>query len=173
MHLCIQHLPSQIIPFYPFRVDVGRKAVLPIDLCSGSNGADEIIENDVNEEAIAIMQDAKRKRLEEAKANIISAQQKQKEVYDCKHHQPEVFAIGAVVLKKDFTRKKRKGGKLDAKWTGPYKVAKSLGRGLYRLEDVSDPTKIISRVNGVHLKPYHQPHEVFILILILFCMQLI
>ena len=83
-----------------------------------------------------------------------------------------MFAIGAVVLKKDFRRKKRKGGKLDAKWTGPYKVAKSLGRGLYRLEDVSDPTKIISRVNGVHLKPYHRPHEVFILILILFCMQL-
>ena len=77
------------------------------------------------------MQDARRKRLEEAKANI-SAQQKQA-VYDCKH-QPEVFTIGAVVLKKDFTRKKRKGGKLDAKWTGPYKVAKSLGRGLYRLQ---------------------------------------
>ena len=63
--------------FTPFELMFGRKAVLPIDLCNGSNGADEIIENDVNEEAIAIMQDARRKRLEEAKANIISAQQKQ------------------------------------------------------------------------------------------------
>ena len=95
--------------------------------------------------------------------------------YDRKHHQPEVFAIGAVVLKKDVTRKERKGGKLDTKWTGPYKVAKSLGRGLYRLEDVSNPTKIITRVNGVHLKPYHQPPEVLILVFgyIILCMQLI
>ena len=53
----------------------------------------------------------------------------EKEIYDRKHHQPEVFSIGAIVLK-DFTRKKRKGGKLDTKWTGPYKVAKAHGRGL-------------------------------------------
>ena len=43
-------------------------------------------------------------------------------------------------------KKKRKGGKLDIKWTGSYKVAKWLGicRGLHHLEDVSDPTKIIT-----------------------------
>ena len=100
------------------------------------------------------------KTLEEAKANIIAAQQKQEEIYDHKQHQSEVFTIGTKVLKKDFTRKKRKGGKLDSKWTGPYKVTKSLERGLYRLEEVKDPSKIISRVNGVHLKPYHQPSKV-------------
>ena len=83
-------------------------------------------------------------------------------MYDRKHHQPEVFTIGATVLKKDFMRKKQKGGKLDTKWTGPYKVAKSLGRGLYRLEDLADPTKIITGVNGVHLKPYHQPPQVYL-----------
>ena len=62
--------------FTPFELMFGWKAVLPIDLCSGSNGADEVVENEVNEEAIATMQDARRKRLEEAKANIL-AQQKQ------------------------------------------------------------------------------------------------
>ncbi len=52
-----------------------QKAVLSIDLSSGSNGVgiDEVIENE-DEEALANMQDARRKRLEEAKANIISAQ---------------------------------------------------------------------------------------------------
>ena len=60
-----------------------------------------------------------------------------------------MFAIGAIVLKKDFTRKKRKGGKLDTKWTGPYKVAKALGRGLYRLEGVKDPSKVITRVGSI------------------------
>lgn len=47
--------------FTPFELMFGRKAVLPIDLYSGSNGADEIVEDDGNEEAIAIMQDARRK----------------------------------------------------------------------------------------------------------------
>ena len=52
--------------FTPFELKFGRKAVVPIDLCSGSKGTDEIVENDVNEEEIAMMQDARRKRLEEA-----------------------------------------------------------------------------------------------------------
>ena len=72
-----------------------------------------------------------------------------------------MFSVGAVVLKKDFLRKKRKGGKLDAKWVGPYKIAK----GLYRLECVNDSTKVISRVNGVHLKPYLSPEVCLILCL--------
>jgi hypothetical protein len=43
---------------------------------SGSNsvGVDEVIENGGDKEELANMQDARRKRLEEAKANSISAQ---------------------------------------------------------------------------------------------------
>ena len=33
----------------------------------------------------------------------------------------------------------------------------ALGRGLYRLEDVKNPTKVVSRVNGIHLKQYLPP----------------
>ena len=47
--------------FTPFVLMFGRKAVLPIDLSNDSNGVDEIVDNDGNEEAIAIMQDARRK----------------------------------------------------------------------------------------------------------------
>lgn len=66
-----------------------------------------------------------------------------------------------MVLKKDFTRKKRKGGKLDTKWLGPFKILGSLGRGLYRLQGVQTG-KVIPRVNGVHLKPYNvQPEKVW------------
>ena len=93
-------------------------------------------------------------RLEQARSNILYAQQKQKEAYDRKHFVPECFKIGSIVLKKDFTRRKRKGGKMDEKWVGPYRIVSVLGRGLYRLVEVSDPTKIITRVNGVHLKQY-------------------
>ena len=72
-----------------------------------------------------------------------------------------MFATGALVLKKDFTRKKRAGGKLDHRWTGPYKMVSALGAGLYRLQDAHNPTKVVTRVNGVHLKKY-LPQEVFI-----------
>ena len=42
---------------------LGQKAVLPIDLSSGSNGvgADEVIENGGDEEALGTMLDARRK----------------------------------------------------------------------------------------------------------------
>ena len=104
-------------------------------------------EAEVNMKAIQEM-------LEEARSNILYAQQKQKEAYDRKHFVPECFKVGSVVLKKDFNRRKRKGGKLDEKWVGPYRIIRVLGRGLYRLEEVSDATWIINRINGVHLKQY-------------------
>ena len=107
----------------------------------------------VEEDLGRIMQE-KRERLESVKANIVTAQKRQKERYDRKHSNPEVFAVGALVLKKDFTRKKRAGGKLDYRWTGPYRISCALGRGLYRLQEVQNPTKIVTRVNGVHLKKY-------------------
>ena len=88
------------------------------------------------------------------KENILVAQQRQKEQYDRKHAHPDIFTVGAIVLKRDFTRKKRARGKLDSKWTGPYRIIKSLGRGLYSLESVEDSKNTVTRVNGVHLKQY-------------------
>ena len=43
------------------------------------------------------------------------------------------FEVGAKLLLKDFNRMKRKGRKLDCKWTGPYIITHSVGRGLYSL----------------------------------------
>ena len=60
-----------------------------------------------------------------------------------------------MVLKKDFLRKKRKGGKLDAKWLGPYTIVATLGKGLYSLQSVSDPSNTTKRIYGAHLKPYN------------------
>ena len=70
---------------------------------------------------------------------------------------PSNLKVGTIVLKKDMTRKKRKGGKLDTKWTGPFKITASLGRGLYQLSHHSNAEILIPRVNGVHLKKYSQP----------------
>ena len=61
------------------------------------------------------------------------------------------------VLKKDFRQKKHAGGKLDPSWLGPYTITKALCRGLYGIQGIVEPSKIISRVNGTHLKRYNQP----------------
>lgn len=64
--------------------------------------------------------------MEEAKEKIVNAQKKQKKNYDRKHAKPHLFAVGQLVLKKDFLQKKRKGGNSDARFLGPYKVVKKL-----------------------------------------------
>ena len=67
------------------------------------------------------------------------------------------YAVGEKMLVKDFNRKKRKGGKLDYRWKGPYIITKSLGRGLYSLKATDDSNVNINRVNGAHLKYYMSP----------------
>ena len=64
----------------------------------------------------AAMEEKRKNRLGEAKENILCAQKKQKEQYDKKHAKPHLFQPGQLVLKKDFTRRKRKRGKLDSKF---------------------------------------------------------
>ena len=96
--------------------------------------------------------------LEKVKANIKVAQEKQKRIYDRKHNNPPHFAIGSLVLKKDFLRKKRAGGCLDHRWVGPYKITKDVGKGLYSINNIANK-KVISRVHGVHLKIYNQVSE--------------
>ena len=61
--------------------------------------------------------------------------------------------VSALVLKKDFTWKKRKGG--GDKWIGPFRITKALGKGLYSLESLDKPQEIVGRVNGIHLKPWN------------------
>ena len=92
----------------------------------------------------------------QAHENIQKAQEKQKILYDKKHNVAAAFSVGSVVLKKDFRRKKRRGGKLDFCWEGPYTITKSLGRGLYCLEN--EHKEVLDRVCGIHLKPYKIPH---------------
>ena len=106
---------------------------------------------DFNDEELERMMEERRARLEVVQTNILAAQERQKKQYDRKHSNPDVFRVGSLVLKKDFTHKKCAGGKLDHKWLGPYRNSGVLGGGLYRLEN---PTKVVSRVNGVHLKQY-------------------
>ena len=51
---------------------------------------------------------------------------KSRREYLIKDTDPSKFAVGTIVLKKDFCRKRRKGGCLDRRWIGPYKIVKRM-----------------------------------------------
>ena len=109
-------------------------------------------------EHIACLIQKRQELYDQVKENIKEAQKKQKEVYDRKHTDPPKFAVGTIVLKKDFRRKKRKGGCLDHRWIGPYKIVKDVGKGFYSIQNV-DNGKKPARIHGIHLKPYNIPAE--------------
>ena len=121
--------------YTPFEVMFGRRAVLPVDLNVAKRCGEPLEMESIDDELLESEMEGRQARLESVKANILIAQQKQKEQYDRKHSKPEVYSIGACVWKKNFTRKKRAGGKLDSKWVGPYKITHSMGRGLYRHQE--------------------------------------
>lgn len=98
--------------FTPFELMFGRKATLPIDIEMRKNAVDDCLKKilDVGELSTSEVEQmaAELQRLNEAKANIKIAQQKQKELYDRKHANPKVYQVGSKVLKKDFARKQEK-----------------------------------------------------------------
>ena len=104
--------------------------MLAIDVRPDAVKVDEDIFTACNEEAVQRMAEAKKATLEKAKSNIIAVQEKQKQTYDRKHcTNSDVYTVGSAVLKKDFTRKKRKGEKHDSNWIGPFTINNHLGKG--------------------------------------------
>lgn len=125
--------------YTPFEAMFGRLAKLPVDFNTSKNyDADEKLHKYLASGSPSEFESvAKRRRTEtKIKANIEKAQKKQKKNYDRKHFSTVHFTIGDTVLKKDFRRKKRKGGKLDYRWMGPYVITNSLGRGLFCLKEI-------------------------------------
>lgn len=48
---------------------------------------------------------------------------------------------------------------MDHRYQGPYLITKHLGKGLYRLQAAHNPSEVIKKINGAHLKPYKDPVE--------------
>ncbi|KAL5493883.1 hypothetical protein EMCRGX_G015118 [Ephydatia muelleri] len=104
--------------YAPFEVMFGREAVLPFGVDLKSVSPDKLLCTAV-ETDMAVLTSERQKVLKIVKSNILRAQEKQKQQYDAKHARVNIFQIGTEVFKKDFVRKKRKGGKLDPKLTAP------------------------------------------------------
>ena len=116
----------------------GRMARLPVDINidESENLEDKVKEFMEMDEPSTKESECVRQDMEILiKNNIKKAQAKQKKYYDRLHNVGACFEVGSAVLMKDFRRKKRKGGKLDYRWIGPYKITKSLGKGLFRLQE--------------------------------------
>ena len=148
--------------FSPFELMFGRKTLLPIQLETNGDDPNEVLHEfrnapalDENSALLEKLIEGQSTLIEEAKANIKAAQEKQREHYNRKHANPEAFLVGSKVLIKDFTRRKRQGGKMDFRWLGPYTIEKNLGKGAYLLQH--DAGKSSKRVNGAHMKPYFDP----------------
>eukprot|EP00731_Ephydatia_muelleri_P000953 Em0001g953a len=140
----------------PFEVMFGRKAVIPIELSylkPGGKLLGEYLTLSDQAGAISELKKHRLRMLEIVIENISTAQAKQKLTYDRKHARACEFQVGALVLRKDFRRKKRKGGKMDDKWLGLL-VSSELGKGFYSLSDLDGKSIKVKRINGAHLKPY-------------------
>ena len=126
----------------PFEAMFGRMARLPVDFNSAKQyDPDAALEEYCERKEGNELELCGRREMEQAvKANIAKAQAKQKKYYDERHGAASCFGVGAVVLKKDFTRGKRKGGKMDYRWQGPFTITAALGKGLFRLKEVDGDT---------------------------------
>ena len=145
--------------YCPFSVMFGRQALLPVEIQSPKK-QDIVKHLNDNDEVIEQHFMLQTKVAQTVKENILAAQRRQKRAYDRKHHNPATFKVGALVLRKDMKRKKRAGGKMDFKWQGPYKILKSVGKGIFQILNTNDPMQTL-KVHGTHLKLFYPPKKVY------------
>jgi len=55
-----------------------------------------------------------------------------------------------LVLKKDFRRKRRRGGKMDYRWQGTFAITAVLGKGLYYLKE-RDRDQVLNKCMFLYL----------------------
>jgi len=67
------------------------------------------------------------------------------------------------VLRKDIKQEKQAVGKMDFKCQGPFKVMKSVGKGIFQILNTNDLTQTL-KVHGAHLKLFYPPKKVYVCI---------
>ena len=131
----------------------GRRATLPIDVELERQCSEDLCKTywELEEHPYPAVFSEHARILEEAKGNIITAQLRQKEAYDKKHCKPGQFQCNQLVLLRNFSRKKVKGGKLTERFLGPYTIINVLQNGVYEIRNEEGKT---TRATGSHLKMY-------------------
>ena len=128
----------------PMQFLIGRQPTLPIDI--KMRGKD-YIENDLTEEEVKAIEidilcqniDKLKKMRDEyiliGQSNIEKAQSRQKKAYNSRKNYVSDININDLVMRKLQKNVQRKGGKLEKKFAGPYKVVAKTVKGDCQLED--------------------------------------
>lgn len=89
--------------------------------------------------------------------NIAKAQNRQKKNYDARHTSKyNEIVEGSLVLLRNNKNNHRMGGKLEAKYIGPYEVVTLLNKGRAKLKNVSSNKELKNLYHIVNLKIYKQ-----------------
>ena len=135
----------------------GRKAILPLDLDAGVHqGPCNEAEVTICSQETEIQQKRSQHKalLDEVQKNIFLLRRNRRSsmirntvscLLQCRYTSPE----------ERLQKEKRKGGKLDFPWVGPYLITKSLGKGFYDLQSCGKGrVTTIPRVSHVCIKEY-------------------
>ena len=147
--------------YSPYHSMFGREPIFPIDtevlLSDLSPAEPDQFENVTKKEvttAIDSLHSFQKEMYSAVSENIADAQKKQKNYYDSRH-QPQIFSVGEKVLVENTAQKIRKGGKLEDKWLGPYKINREIRSGAYALETI-DGKLLKKSCNVARLKVFHE-----------------
>lgn len=89
--------------------------------------------------------------------NIAKAQNRQKKNYDARHTSKyNEIVEGSLVLLRNNKNNHRMGGKLEAKYIGPYEVVSLVSKGRAKLKNVASNKELKNLYHIVNLKVYKQ-----------------
>lgn len=153
--------------YTPFEVMYGHKARLPIDLPhdktqtdqNASLGEEGSAGMDATQDMVETLHGIKRDLVNIVADNIKAAQSRQKENFDKRHHSSQTISVGAIVYIKNNKRIHRMGSKMEPRWTGPYAVAASLGKGRVKLMNQKTGTVLKCTHHISNLKLYCDPES--------------
>lgn len=143
----------------PFTAMFRRDPVLPIYLDIGSHGATgmEVTTAETVKELTEKVLSEKKAAEERISMNIAKAQNRQKKNYDKRHASKYTDIVeGSLVLLKNNKNNHRMGGKLEAKYLGPYEVVSLEGKGRAKLRNVASGKELKNLYHLVNLKLYKQ-----------------
>ncbi|XP_015945770.1 uncharacterized protein LOC107470831 [Arachis duranensis] len=134
----------------PFRLVYGSEAMIPIEVSHGSMRTIAKEHDQARQADLDLIEEIR----ETAAIRHRALQQQLSRRYGQKV-KPRSFNTGDLVLRKtEQARRPPSHGKLAATWEGPYKISEVLGRGAYKLEDISG-TKLPNTWNVGSLKRYY------------------
>lgn len=143
--------------YTPFQLMFGVPAKLPCDLQESNETADIPETSTASNARMEYITETVCKIRKTACSNIQCAQAKQKERYDIKHSGAR-FNVGDKVLKCNTRKVTRMGDRLEPRFIGPYVIHEVLGKGVYKLTDLSGKV-LNSKVNVCNLRLWYQTDD--------------